>query len=152
MGQSVKLSDGTYIDAEGVYDSSTQEVLSAKLTRVGTVITAAPSAAGTWIPTTKNETFDLCSVTLPAGTWLLIGQFMCYESGIRIYFTSSPRGLLHGARDTYIAEWRGETMQCFGVYTGNQSISLRLLSTVANIPHTYDTNGDYWGIMAICIG
>ena len=155
MAQSVKLSDGSYIDAEGIYDaasSTIQASLNAKTNRIGQILYGVPSATGTWTPTAEQETYTLCSITLPAGTWLLIGCFMDYGGGgIRLHLSPAIYAI-DSAHDSLNPEIIGATQTCFALVNGGQDVSLILIAIKVGASYRYGVDARYWGIKAICIG
>lgn len=147
MGKSVKLTDGSYIDAEGVYDVTKEATQAALNSRIGTLLSAYFNTANTWTPSALNETYTAASLALTDGIWLVFGH--CYDRTgyLRIRLTGGT--YTSGVHHT---ENAGETLDCFGVIQGGQTVNLILSADKAGVTHTWTQDLKYWSLIAICIG
>lgn len=158
MAQSVKLKDGSYIDAGGVYDATqgkTQEAVNAAQntinSRVGTVIVGTWSA-GSATSSTSVQGVDISTIALPAGIWLVLAE---WEDSVG-YCTLA----LNSSGSTYpplmgrhLGSEPKSTMNSFLICKGNQTITLKLgfLSPFGK-SYSWPSPNNFYRFQAVCIG
>lgn len=154
MGKSVKLTDGSYIDAEGIYDVTKEATQAALNSRIGTAKRVGPTSAGTWKATTAQQETTMVSITLPAGKWLLIGYKYSDTGAYRLIWRNSagayPTYWIAGSDDT--AHSDVSMTHAFALVDGDATYSLMLRAYDTTTTHKWTMDSSYYGIMAICIG
>ena len=177
MSQSVKFSDGSYLDATDVWDTTQEKTqqqqnsdvqdavnslnssvsglntsvnsLNVTKARLGTRLQTTLNSANSWTPSAASATYDAASLTLPAGTWLVVGHFMDYQGYMRMWINNVSGLAKHAAHDTACSSW---TLDCFAITTGSRTVTLRLRAQKASVAHTWTQDGNYWSLWAVCIG
>lgn len=159
MAQSVKLKDGSYIDAGGVYDATqgkTQEAVNAAQktinSRVGTVIQGTWSA-GSVTSSSSVQSYDLSTITLPEGIWLVIGHWEDNVGWLALIInaTKSYMPLMMGR---HIGQTYSDTLESFLVCKGGQNVTLSLgfVSPGKGLTYSWSTPNNLHRFQAICIG
>lgn len=155
MSQSVKLSDGSYIDTEGIYDATqaqTQDALNAKLARLGTLLQGkALSTATSWTSSSSKTELEWASLTLPEGKWLVFAHWYDKTGYLRVDITAEKSGQYRESASHDGAE-TGRTMDAYFVGDGGQTVTLKLASQSVGKTYTWANNGMFFRLCAVCIG
>lgn len=154
MSKSVKLSDGSYLDTEGIYDvtqAQPQDALNAKLARLGQVLPTNLSTDNSWTSVAANELHDVASLTLPEGIWLVIGYFYDRVGYLRVMVRPNTYLMLsNGTHDGAISS--PSSLRAVSIVKGNQTVLFSLYAMAANKTYTWGQDDFYWKFCAVCIG
>lgn len=159
MAQSVKLKDGSYIDAGGVYDATqgkTQEAVNAAQntinSRAGTVIQGTWSAGSVTTSSSVAE-YVISTITLPEGIWLVIGHWEDSVGWLSLIVgCNKPIAPLMMGR--HIGQTYPNTLDSFLVCQGGQKVTMKLgfTSPGKGLTYSWDAPNHMHRFQAICIG
>ena len=153
MAQSVKLKDGSYIDAAGVWDATKSETQNTINSRLGTVIQGSWSAGS--ITTTSSTTgVDICTMTLPAGKWLVIAHYEDTVGWLALVITASNGVIAPLMMGRHAGQTYSGTLDSFLVCNGNQKVTIRLgfLNPSQGKTYSWSVPNNLIRFHAICIG
>ena len=153
MAQSVKLKDGSYIDAAGVWDATKSETQNTINSRLGTVIQGSWSA-GSITTTSSTAGVNICTMSLPAGKWLVIAHYEDTVGWLSLVITATNGVIAPLMMGRHIGQTYSDTLSSFLVCNGNQNVTMRLgfLSPSQGKTYSWSVPNNLIRFHAICIG
>ena len=153
MAQSVKLKDGSYIDAAGVWDATKSETQNTINSRLGTVIQGTWSA-GSITTTSSTEGVDICTMTLPAGKWLVIAHYEDAVGWVALVITATNGVIAPLMMGRHVGQTYSATLDSFLVCNGNQNVTMGLdfTSPSRGLTYKWSAPNSMNRFHAICIG
>ena len=153
MAQSVKLKDGSYIDAAGVWDATKSETQNTINSRLGTVIQGSWSA-GSITATSSTTGVDICTMALPAGKWLVIAHYEDAVGYLSLAIKASKSVIAPLIMGKHLGQTYDDTLDSFLVCDGNQNVTMGLafVSPSSGRKYSWSTRNNMNRFHAICIG